>query len=131
MTQRHKGNGGAPRYADTLTAPKKRPTLFPEQPQTLQQLLADGEDLARLMENPVFNKAWGWTIQAISEMWIESAPEEKQKREDLHRVVQLSKVLKQTLQNYVEKAKLEHQKLLQQEQLQRQAMEAGVPVEEL
>ena len=127
MTQKYKGNGGEKHSSGMLS----RPTPFHPQPQTLQQLLSQGEELARVMESPVINLAWSWTIQSLTEEWLESAPEEKAKQQDLHRMIQLLSRLKKTMSHYVEMAKMEHQKMLQQEQLNRQAMEAGVPVDEL
>ena len=64
-----------------MSAPVTRDlTPFPPKPETIQQLLSAGEDLARLMESPVLNLAWVWTIQALTEEWVESRPEDKAKK---------------------------------------------------
>ena len=131
MTQRYKGNGGA-KSLPGMSAPVTRDlTPFPPKPETIQQLLSAGEDLARLMESPVLNLAWGWTIQALTEEWVESRPEDKAKKDDLHRMLQVAGLLKQTMTHYIELAKVQHQNMAQQEQLRQQAIAAGVPPEEL
>ena len=100
-------------------------------PETIHQLLGYGEELSRLLESPVLNLAWSWTTEGLMEQMIACGPEEKAKLQDLHRQIQVMGALKNTMTNYIELAKLEHQKLLQQQQMEQQAVQAGVPAHEL
>ena len=62
---------------------------------------------------------------------MECGPEEKQKQADLHALMRLSAMFKDILVNYAEHAKYEHAQLLQREQAQHSAMQAGVSQHEI
>ena len=52
-------------------------------PLSIQEMLSQGEEAARLLDSPVYNLAHRSVFQSIQDEWATSSPHETQKREGL------------------------------------------------
>ena len=83
MPQQKRRNGAeSPKFSPTRHA-QEVPELLPP-PSTVQELINLGDQAASALKNPSLRQALDHSIRALQAQWLESAPEEKAKRESLY-----------------------------------------------
>ena len=81
MTQKHK----RPEQRRSIRrTPSTQMPSFLAPPETIQEQLALGELAAQALKNPAMQYAQSLVVQSLQNEWLESAPEEKTKRDGLY-----------------------------------------------
>ena len=81
MTQQRKPQES--KHSTKPTTPTRAPT-FLRAPETIQEQLALGELAAQALKNPAMQYAQSLVVQSLQNEWLESAPEEKARRDGLY-----------------------------------------------
>lgn len=104
---------------------------FGQAPSSVEELLSRGELAARMLNNPVAHLALQMSLRDLQNQWLESAPEEKNKREGLYWTSQGLNSFYNSLHGFIQQAEsIKHQEE-QAYQRQQAAQAAGISVDEI
>lgn len=99
---------------------------------TIEQVLDQGRKASRLLGDTIFNLAYASTLEQIKDMWAQTLPHEREKREFLHHQIQALGAVTHTLSAFLLEAQALDEETRQREQRAQQAaayeMPAGVGI---
>lgn len=84
-----------------------------------QQIMAAGEEAARLLNSPIFNLAYRQQMEDTINQWLVSEPKETNKRDSLYYQARAQVAMAERMQGFIEQAQR-----LAAEQAERQSPEA-------
>lgn len=100
-------------------------------PMTVEELINLGQETARLLNSPSVGVGLQVAVRDLQNQWLESKPEEKNKREGLYWQLQGMTQFYRTMTGFVQHAEAQLNERSQKKQMEDAAIQAGVPLSEI
>lgn len=131
MEKQQNGNGSGKQQQTTRRASQNAIPEFSMGPQTIEELISLGEETARTMNSQSISLGLQFAARDLQNQWLESLPEEKNKREGLYWTARGLSSFISTMNGFIQQAQVAISQQTERQRVDGQAYDAGIPSHEM